>query len=80
MIGKLTYEEIEQIIALLTESSNNVRLVLDSYQNNPEISSRTEKMLHFCSDVDKYVDNLKNTIKLNKDADIVVNRIKEEIR
>lgn len=80
MIGKLTYEEIEQIITLLTESSNNVRLVLDSYQNNPEISSRTEKMLHFCSDIDKYVDNLKNTIKLNKDADIVVNRIKEEIR
>lgn len=78
MIGKLRYEEIEQLIAVLSNSTNNVRQVLNSYQNNEEIAPRTEKMLHFCSDIEKYIQQLNNTIKLNKDSDIVIERIRQE--
>ena len=75
MIGNLSYEEIENLITIMASSSENIRSVLNSYNNN--ISSRTEKMLHFCSDIDKYIANLKDNILLNKDADIVIERIKQ---
>ena len=74
MIGNLSYEEIENLITIMASSSENIRSVLNSYQDNNNISSRTEKMLHFCSDIDKYIANLKDNILLNKDADIVIER------
>ena len=55
MIGNLSYEEIENLITIMASSSENIRSVLNSYQDNNNISSRTEKMLHFCSDIDKYI-------------------------
>lgn len=79
MIGKLTYEQIEQLTAILSTSSSNLRELLNSYQNNPELGPRTDKMLNFCSDVDKYINQLTSTLKLNKDADIVIERIKNNI-
>ena len=79
MIGNLSYEEIENLITIMASSSENIRSVLNSYQDNNNISSRTEKMLHFCSDIDKYIANLKDNILLNKDADIVIERIKQNI-
>ena len=69
MIGNLSYEEIENLITIMASSSENIRSVLNSYQDNNNISSRTEKMLHFA--------NLKDNILLNKDADIVIERIKQ---
>ena len=77
MIGNLSYEEIENLITIMASSSENIRSVLNSYQDNNNISSRIEKMLHFCSDIDKYIANLKDNILLNKDADIVIERIKQ---
>ena len=46
MIGNLSYEEIENLITIMASSSENIRSVLNSYQDNNNISSRTEKMLH----------------------------------
>ena len=77
MIGNLSYEEIENLITIMASSSENIRSVLNSYQDNNNISSRTEKMLHFCSDIDQYIATLKDKILLNKDADIVIERIKQ---
>ena len=45
MIGNLSYEEIENLITIMASSSGNIRSVLNSYQDNNNISSRTEKFL-----------------------------------
>ena len=37
MIGNLSYEEIENLITIMASSSENIRSVLNSYQDNNNI-------------------------------------------
>lgn len=77
MIGKLTYEQIEQLITELLSSNENLRKTLEYYSSDAELSLKTNKLLQFCNDIERYVSNLKEMLELNKDADLVINRLKE---
>ena len=77
MIGKLTYEQIEQLITELLSSNENLRKALEYYNSDAELSLKTNKLLQFCNDIERYVSNLKEMLELNKDADLVINRLKE---
>ena len=77
MIGKLTYEQIEQLITELLSSNENLRKALEYYSSDAELSLKTNKLLQFCNDIERYVSNLKEMLELNKDVDLVINRLKE---
>ena len=77
MIGKLTYEQIEQLITTINTSNENLRKSLEYYNSDEELSLKVNKLLQFCNDLERYVNNLRDMVNLNKDADIVINRLKE---
>ena len=77
MIGKLTYDQINEIIDILSNSNNDLRSILSSYTGDDSISARANKLLNFCNDLDVYIANLNDTVSLNQDADSVVSRLKE---
>ena len=78
MIGNLTYEQIEQLIQSLSNSNTNLRKTLEYYNNDNELTSKTNKLLQFSNELDKYINSLNDMVNLNKDADIVINRLKEQ--
>lgn len=78
MIGKLTYDQIDLLVTNLLASNNNLRGVLQYYSSDEALSLKTNKLLQFCSDVERYAENLKNMVELNKDVDEVINRLKEQ--
>ena len=78
MIGKLSYEQVEQILMNISTSSNNLRSFLESFSGDDQISLRAKKALGFCNEVDKYVSNLSDVIELNKDVDKIIDRLKEK--
>ena len=78
MIGKLTYEQIEELLTGLTTSNTNLRGTLEYYNTDEELSLRTNKLLQFCNEIDRYTENLRNMVDLNKDVDKVINRLKEQ--
>lgn len=77
MIGKLSYAQIEEIIMTLENSNNNLKSLLIKYnKNDDDISMRTTKLLKFCDEIDQYINKLKDMLTLNRDVDIVINRLK----
>lgn len=78
MIGKLTYDQIDQLIEVMNSSNNNLRQVLEYYSNDNELGLKTSKLLQFCNDVDRYINNLKEMVILNKDADVIIDRLKSQ--
>ncbi len=78
MIGKLTYDQIDQLIEVMNSSNNNLRQVLEYYSNDNELGLKTSKLLQFCNDVDRYINNLKEMVILNKDADVIIDRLKNQ--
>lgn len=78
MIGKLTYEQIEELLTGLTTSNTNLRGSLEYYSSDEELALKTNKLLQFCNEIDRYTENLRNMMELNKDVDKVINRIKEQ--
>ncbi len=77
MIGKLTYDQIEEIVNQLLSSNTNLRKALEYYSSDSELSLKTNKLLQFCNDIERYSTNLREMVELNKDAELVVNRLKE---
>ncbi len=77
MIGKLTYEQIEELSNTIITSNENLRKSLEYYNSDEELSLKANKLLQFCNDLERYVNNLKEMVNLNKDADVVINRLKE---
>ena len=75
MLGKLNYEQVDSIIQLIDNSTNDLRQVLGKYNNGDALSVKAVKLLDFCGELDKYCENLKSKVQLNKDAEIVVNRL-----
>lgn len=78
MIGKLTYEQIEELITNLLTSNTHLRTSLEYYSTNEELALKTNKLLQFCNDIEHYTENLKEMVTLNKDVDKVINRLKEQ--
>lgn len=77
MIGKLTYDQIEEIVNQLLSSNNDLRKTLEYYSSDSELSLKTNKLLQFCNEIERYSTNLREMVELNKDAELVVNRLKE---
>lgn len=76
MIGKLTYDQIDEILNTLATSSNNLKSFLERYNGTDMISTKSKKVVNFCNELDKYISNMKDNISLSKDADKVVNDLK----
>ncbi len=76
MIGKLTYDQIDEILNTLATSSNNLKTFLERYNGTDMISTKSKKVVNFCNELDKYISNMKDNISLSKDADKVVNDLK----
>lgn len=47
MIGKLTYDQIEEILNILSTSSNNLKEFLEKYNGTDMISTKSKKLLTF---------------------------------
>ncbi len=75
MIGNLTYEEMDSIIKLLEISTSNLKKIVEFYKN--KVETGTMKIERFNMELDNYITYLKNSNKINKDADIALTRIKE---
>ena len=73
MIDKLTYEEFEGIIKGLEISKENISNLVAKYKENNNVI-RMEK---FTNDLGRYIEYLKSTLQINKDADNVLNRLRE---
>lgn len=79
MIGKLTYDQIEEILTTISNASNNLRTFLDNYSSGTDtIAMKAKKVITFCNEVDRYVEKTKDSIELNKDVDKVINELKEK--
>lgn len=78
MIGKLTYEQIDELITKLLTSNANLRKTLEYYSTDDNLALKTNKLLQFCNDVEHYTENLKEMVNLNKDVDQVISRLKQE--
>lgn len=77
MMGKLTYDQVEQLLTVIVNSNTNLRTVLNYYSTDSELGLKTNKLLQFCNELDRYVENLKETVALNKDVDSVIDRLKQ---
>jgi hypothetical protein len=76
-MGKLTYDQVEQLLTVIVNSNTNLRTVLNYYSTDSELGLKTNKLLQFCNELDRYVENLKETVALNKDVDSVIDRLKQ---
>ena len=78
MIGKITYEQVEELLKILSVSSNGVREFVSKYNGDDNISLKAKKVLNFCNDLDKYISNLSAKVILNKDADKIIEELKSK--
>lgn len=78
MIGKLSYEQIDEVISKLLSANINLRKALEYYNHDSELSLKTSKLFQLCNDIERYTNNLKQMIELNRDVDIVIDRIKQK--
>lgn len=79
MIGNLTYDEVEQIITIITNSNTNLKTILETMKQFPNEINSTDKMLRFSAEIDKFIEQLQENITLNKDADKVIAELKNDI-
>lgn len=63
MLGSLNYDEIQELSKSLSNSSKNIRSIIEKYGDS--LISVTE----FCDSIDSYSKFIDNNISLNKDAD-----------
>ncbi len=75
MIDKLTYEEIDNIVNILSNSNVNIKNIINEYKQKSETG--TIKMERFSIELDNYINYLKSIIKINKDADNALEKLKE---
>ena len=75
MIDKLTYEEIDNIVNILSNSNVNIKNIINEYKQKSETG--TIKMERFSIELDNYINYLKSIIKINKDADNALEKLIE---
>lgn len=71
MIGNISYENYQNIINELTLSKENIKAIVEIYKNinNDDI---IRDMNTFLSELEKYIKYLSITLKMNIDADNVL--------
>lgn len=78
MIGKLTYDQVTELLNTLITSSNNVREFANKFNGEDSISIKAKKVLNFCNDLDKYIVSLSDKVTLSKDADKIIQELKSK--
>lgn len=63
MLGSLNYNEIQELSKSLSNSSKNIRSIIEKYGDN------LINVIEFCDSIDSYSKFIDNNISLNKDAD-----------
>lgn len=63
MLGSLSYEELLELSKSLSDSSNNIRTIIEKYGGDLNAA------IEFCDSVESYSKFIDNNISLNKDAD-----------
>ena len=63
MLGSLNYNEIQELSKSLSNSSKNIRAIIEKYGDN------LINVIEFCDSIDSYSKFIDNNISLNKDAD-----------
>lgn len=71
MIGKIEYERYKSLIEELTNSKNTVKEILKVYNNEENV---VRNMNGFINDLESYIKYLNLTLKMNIDAENVINR------
>ncbi len=75
MIGKLTYEQIDELVQRLSTSTQTLKSILSQCSGSDAVAIRATKLLKFCNEVEQYIAKLNESVNLNKDVDNVVNRL-----
>lgn len=75
MIDKLTYDEFNYIINALESSSKNLDSIITIYKG--KVDTGTARMERFSIELKNYIKYLKNTLEINKDADIALETLRE---
>lgn len=71
MIGNINYEIFQNLINNLTISKDNIKIIVDMYKNIND-QNLIRDMNTFLSDLEKYIKYLNKTLKMNIDADNVL--------
>ena len=71
MIDKYSYEDMEKYSSELMSSSQTIKDILSKIT-----SSDNKKVEKFCASVEAYSNYLNSLVKLNKDADIALEYLK----
>ncbi len=71
MIGKLTYEQVESVLAQLQQSVDTIRKVVVSINN--------EELQDFIISIDSYIKYLSGILEMNREADRVLQNLKDSI-
>ena len=71
MIGKLKYEQVETLITQLQQSLDTINNITSSINNN--------ELQDFTVSVDSYIKYLTGTLEMYKDADTVLQPLKDSI-
>ncbi len=75
MINNISYEQLLAIIEILTKSNNNLKIILEHYKD--DIKTGTVRMQRFTQEIDNYINYLKNSYEINKDADLALSKLKD---
>ena len=71
MIGKLKYEQVEALITQLQQSLDTINNITSSINNN--------ELQDFAVSVDSYIKYLRGTLEMYKEADKVLQPLKDSI-
>lgn len=63
MLGILSYEEMIELSKSLSESSKNIRTIIENYVDD------LSNVIEFCDSIDSYSKFIDSNVSLNKDAD-----------
>ena len=75
MINNISYEQLLAIIEILTKSNNNLKIIFEHYKD--DIKTGTVRMQRFTQEIDNYINYLKNSYEINKDADLALSKLKD---
>ncbi len=75
MIEKITYDDLNKIITILEDSSNNIKNMISLYNDGK--TNTVLKMERYIAELTSYIEYLKNLYGVNIDADEALKRIRE---
>ncbi len=77
MIGNIKYDEYNSIINELETSNDNLKKIINYYNEKIVSKSQSIKMSRFTKEIENYIEYLKSTYKINTDADKVIEALRQ---